>query len=180
VINPTEKRCTKCGEVKDLSMFSKACGGKYYNSYCKKCVALRTKIWYENNKERAKEYRLNYNKNSTKPKEYIIKNRDKVLEWKRNDYFKHKDLILQKQKQKYDNLTREERDILNKKAVIKYSKKREQYRSYGNKSYHKSSKNLDDRYIVQLLNTNLTECQPELIELKRTQIKLLRLIKELD
>jgi hypothetical protein len=44
----------------------------------------------------------------------------------------------------------------------------------------KNALNLTDTYIVKLLKTNLTDCDPIYIEAQRTKIKLIRQIKQLQ
>lgn len=38
------KKCTSCGIIKGLQEFTKASGGNYYRSKCKKCECAKTKI----------------------------------------------------------------------------------------------------------------------------------------
>jgi len=45
---PQSKRCKKCDQTKSLIDFTCSAGG-YYNSYCKKCAAAKSKESYKAN-----------------------------------------------------------------------------------------------------------------------------------
>jgi hypothetical protein len=48
-----EKRCTKCGQTKDVNEFHKDKKGKDgFAFYCKKCVGNKSKRWYEKNRDK--------------------------------------------------------------------------------------------------------------------------------
>lgn len=164
--NITEKKCTKCGEVKSLSMFYKQKGGMYgIASQCKMCINIKTKQWKNNNKdkvyitehnsyitniERVKKYQSEYRKNNkekinTLKKEYRKKNIEKVKEYT---------------KKYYEN---------NKEKIKEYRDKNPE--KYKTKKY---TKNMSDGYIASVLKINIAECPPELIELKRAQLQLKR------
>lgn len=49
-----EKLCKDCATVKPVSEFNYAVGGKWLNSYCKPCTALRSRNYYHNNKGKGK------------------------------------------------------------------------------------------------------------------------------
>jgi len=76
-----EKKCTKCGEVKDFDEFSNAKKGKHgKDSRCRTCV----KEYREANKEKIKQYRKEYYKNNKEKEKkrralYRKKNKDKIL-----------------------------------------------------------------------------------------------------
>lgn len=53
------KRCGACKEVKPVTEFY-CSGDNSYESHCKLCSNLRTRVWYENNKRYAKSYRMKY------------------------------------------------------------------------------------------------------------------------
>ena len=175
------KRCTKCGEVKTLSAFNKQKMGHYPS--CKECrhkyymdnkqrllihrakyreknkekCYLTTKNWRENNKEKVKtNWREYYENNSEKIKEYS-------KQYQKNNSEKIKEYSKQYQKKN--------RKILNKNALIK--------RTNG-------VNNLSKWYVTTLLTktTNLSaddiKKYPMLIEAKRDEIKLIRLIKQLS
>ena len=80
----TEKRCSKCGEMKALSEFSKDSGSKDGLRWgCKACVAAYTKEYYTQHRERAlayaKEYRAaNPEKVAASQKKWARENPEKV------------------------------------------------------------------------------------------------------
>lgn len=83
------KTCTKCGNEKSLSEFHKYIHSKDgYKTICKKCISdiNKTKEVKEKNKEREREWRL--------------KNKDKISEYKKNSYIKNKETILKKNSKK--------------------------------------------------------------------------------
>jgi len=113
--SPTEKKCTKCGEVKDLSMFYKHKLSKYgVTSSCKKCCNEKSIQYIKNNPEKRKVIVANYHKNNTKkrkeyakiykqnnPKYHISwyeKNKDKASLSGKKYREKNRDIILLKHK----------------------------------------------------------------------------------
>ena len=144
------KKCTKCGEVKSLSAFSKdksrksgyhytckCCEKDYIKVYCKaysyvnkEKIKNRLKVYYEANKDEIKSIQKTYKK----------VNKDKIKDYKKNYYEANK-------------------DKLNAHAMDKV-------------------KQLSDGYIAKKLRIPLSDCPPELIELKRAQLKLIRAIKQ--
>lgn len=72
-----QKRCSKCGEVKDVVLFNT------YRSYCKLCQNIRVKEWRLNNldkvKQNIKEHRFNnYPKIKQRINEWRINNKDRI------------------------------------------------------------------------------------------------------
>lgn len=62
------KKCTKCGEVKDRSEFSKSRDGKYgpiLRTDCKECCSARALQWFADNSARANENRRRWNLQKT-------------------------------------------------------------------------------------------------------------------
>lgn len=74
------KICTKCSVEKSLDNFSnkRSKSGKYYpRPICKDCHKQETKLWRENNPEKAKSLRKNnYPKSKEKSSEYYYENKD--------------------------------------------------------------------------------------------------------
>ena len=127
------KICIKCNATKDISKFTFRKDTQKHRNECKTCEAERKKnhrldnlehynelkkqyyienkdlisekmkIFYEENKE----YILN------KRKKYRENNKDKILETKRNSYYRHRESKLEKVKQYYD---------LNKEKIREYKK----------------------------------------------------------
>lgn len=76
------KRCTKCGEIKSVELFSKRKERKSgLRSSCNECQALSTGNWRSKNRDRAREY-------DRKRREL---NPDKVRISSRKSYQKHRD-----------------------------------------------------------------------------------------
>ena len=70
----TEKRCTKCGEVKSIDEFSKCKNRKDgYRAECKSCVSSYNKKYREDNSERL----------AVQKREYAKANRDRINEYKK-------------------------------------------------------------------------------------------------
>lgn len=87
----TEKRCTRCGETKSVSFFSKATRPKdLLKEWCKPCAA----IYYSENRERyrtrwSKYYSDNHQKLLDKRHEYTKQNKDKISAY----YFANRERI---------------------------------------------------------------------------------------
>ena len=160
------KRCTKCGEVKTLSAFNKQKMGHYPS--CKEC---RHK-YYMDNKQRLLIHRAKYReKNKEKcyltTKNWRENNKEKVkTNWR--EYYENNSEKIKEYSKQYQ---KKNRKILNKNALIK--------RTNG-------VNNLSKWYVTTLLTktTNLSaddiKKYPMLIEAKRDEIKLIRLIKQLS
>lgn len=156
------KTCTKCGIEKDESEFHKRSAATISGvvSQCKSCVLKKSKIYYEKNKEKIKEYSRNYFKNNRErcnktSKKWRNKNKDKLRKLKMISYYKnHENCLLQRKHWAEKNA--EKVKNLNKSRSIE----------------------LPDSYIDQQLSLKI---EPELItselrELKRIHIKLKRFI----
>ena len=84
------KKCTKCGEIKHISGYSKNKGRKYgINSYCKECNREYHKQYREDNKEYIKGYK----------KEYYKNNKEIILEKSKTHYENNKEYIKRYQKE---------------------------------------------------------------------------------
>jgi len=82
----TEKKCGKCNEVKDVSLFCKSTNrpnGCGYINLCKQCRSIYNKQYYSSHMGEHAEYRRNY---------YII-NRTLIKKNRREYYLKNKDMI---------------------------------------------------------------------------------------
>lgn len=76
-----EKKCTKCGLLKPVSLFkADARYGGGYSSYCKDCHSLATRRWQEKNKEWLREYR----------KERYNKKKDEINQKRKMNYSQEK------------------------------------------------------------------------------------------
>lgn len=101
------KKCSKCGEVKQVSDFNKNKSNKDgYNGRCKLCIKKykkehyqinkdyiknKSRKWLANNKERAAE----------KHKEYYLANKEHIKEYLNRYYQKNKDIISEYGKEYY-------------------------------------------------------------------------------
>lgn len=133
-----KKRCTKCGEVKDVGEFSKGTRTRDgLKGYCKQCHAIYYAWWYSNNRTARKAY----------SREYSKKNKTRIRE--------------------------REKSCLDKYRTRK--------RKSNNHFAKEGRKELSDRYMKRLLvqrtRLSYSDIPPELVELKREQMKLGRLIK---
>lgn len=126
------KKCTKCGEVKELAEFSPAKDRKpSVSSWCKKCLS-----------NYGKDRRLaDIDKARAIDRKCRIKNAEA-----RRDYAR---AIKEKNREKYLDNRKWERD------------------------------KLSDVYVLSKLAIPVAECPPELIELKREQLRIHRIIKQL-
>ncbi len=122
------KKCSKCGEIKNISEFSACKDSKDGYCYlCKLCEADYIKEYQQKNKERLAEYRKQYAiKNKGKRKEYRDeynkKNKEKIAERKKIYYEKNKQKVCEKAKEFRNK---------NKEYYKKYNKKyREDNRKY--------------------------------------------------
>jgi hypothetical protein len=119
LLNPiTEKTCNICCETKNISEFSIHQTNKDgYNNKCKNCVnsysknyrskniekeLIRSKSYYENNKDKKKKYvELNKGKISERNKKYRKENFEKRSQKQKEYYLNNKDLIKQRNKEYY-------------------------------------------------------------------------------
>ncbi len=168
------KRCTKCGEVKDAACFrvrtekraSRGSGNfKYLNNVCKECDKLIALEYY--NKHRDEDWFKK--KNCNNANRYAKENRDSVNAKKKVYREKPQNRIHRK-----IWLSENKKEVNKKRRVGGASKKYSQ----------KIIANLTDVYVVRHLSGGkdkrrfLAENAPELIELRRQQIKFHRLIKQ--
>lgn len=75
------KKCSKCGEVKTISEFSKAGYGiGKFRAWCKQCVCVSSAAWHKNNLERIHEKKKIYSDAhkhiATKKEKERVKNLD--------------------------------------------------------------------------------------------------------
>ena len=89
------KECKKCKEVMPLTDFSKdSTKSSGISSYCKPCKNKSNKVWQERNRDKIKEYGIEYYKNNKGHKNessrvYYAKNKAEralqIKEWQRNN-----------------------------------------------------------------------------------------------
>lgn len=84
------KICKECEERKDISEFIRCSSYKdNVRNTCKKCGAIKSKKWREENKQKVRDWRE--------------KNREKINIYKKNDYIKNKNKYLEHKKLYYIN-----------------------------------------------------------------------------
>ena len=111
------KRCTKCGEVKDLSAFKKYHRNKDgHDSACKLCDHQ----YYLDNKEHIQRYQ----------KQYVLDNKTKILEAKKKYYLDNKEQISNKAK----IYRKANKDALSVKSKIYCENNKEKRKKYREKN----------------------------------------------
>lgn len=98
----TEKRCSKCKEIKSFSEYFKQTNGKHgLKSYCKECCKIYNLEWYHKNPENAKESKKRWvDANKDKRKEYQIKYKDRQRE---SQYQRHYGITTQDYEEMFSN-----------------------------------------------------------------------------
>lgn len=128
------KRCTKCGEYKELTDFYKRDNGKYYRSSCKQCEIIAARKWNIENAERVKQNRHNVyinnrNQENEDSRKWKRENKKRANElsvlWYQNNQDKS---ILRSREYRKNN-----RDIVNKKTAIWFSKNKNKACEYTRK-----------------------------------------------
>jgi len=152
------KKCSKCGEVKSLSVFYRRSLSKDgYDCICKICKNIALKKWQSKNHTKLKNIREKWLKNNpVKAKEVERKSREKHREkinayhrkWSKNNPDKSRDRV-----KRWRDKNPDKSKAIGLKRV----------------------QNLTNSYVASSLNSNLKDCLLELIELKRVQLKLYRL-----
>lgn len=146
------KRCTKCGEAKPLADFHKQKLGRYgVASTSKSCVRSRSKQYYEQNTKAISDRR----------KKWRQDNKDAFLTRQRKYYAANRDKCLA---------------YHNKHASLNYQKVRETSRL----AQARAVNNLSDGYVKQLLErARVADVPPEILALKREQVRLRRIANKL-
>ena len=172
-----EKRCSKCGEVKQVEEFYKEkCRKDGYRCYCKSCTRIIARQYHDNNKKkernRGKKYRDN-NKEKLKKyqQQYCANNKEKVSNRKKQWSENNKGHIKQEGKQYREN---------NREHIKQY---RENNRDKARLLRNHEVTVAADGYLLNLINGHgiiklkKEDIPPEFIELKRTSLMLKREIK---
>jgi len=100
-----EKKCTVCGESKDLKLFFKEKLGKYgRRSKCKVCFSAATKKWARDNPDKVSAYGKKYRRGNRKKYlaykvKYRLENKEKIKKARREHYWKNRDAILAKKRE---------------------------------------------------------------------------------
>jgi hypothetical protein len=177
------KICTKCGEEKDVSEFclpkTKGLRNRYKKGICKKCKNIQKKEYLRLHPGLAKQYSHRYymNKGKDVMEIYRNKNKEKRKQQQHLARLKRKELPEYKEKNrirqlKYTQNNREKVIEINKKSKIKHRIKRIA-------ELKAMCESANDNYIATVLQMPVKTIRqyPELIESKRVEIKLKRLIK---
>ena len=128
---------------------------------CTKCKDEKSYSEFHKNKEKKDGLRLECKIcHKQDRKEYYLKNKEKEIEY-REKYYKIKENNIKEYSKKYRKINKENLKQKQKQCHKKYSE------------------DLTDGYISVTLNLKKSECPPELIELKRQQLTILRLTKEI-
>ncbi len=147
----TEKRCTKCGEVKGAMAFHKSKHAK--SGLMSQCKLCRNGFY-------RKYHRCNSEKMRTRANEYCKNNPEKVREYRRK--------------------SRQNNDKKIKAADREYYKRNaKKINSRCLKYHHMNCKELSDVYIRHRLKGQNIPMTPENIEVKRQIIQLYRINKQL-
>jgi len=184
------KQCVNCNEEKEIKLFTpdkrsplgvrntckkctKILRGKYQKEYYqlnkeKKKEAAR--LWKLNNEDKVVEYKKEYAK-----LEYVKqKNRDRSNKSYHDNDGKRKQYLKTWYYQNVDTVRKSKRDWFRKNIGIEMSKKREEIHGLSD-SY------LKDRIRIQYgINAESLKYNPEIIELKRFELKVKRYIKQIN
>ena len=115
-----KKKCTGCGETKEVELFIKNTNVKSgIGSLCFICEQKRTKKWRDANKDKVKKYDQTKNKKEYK-KKYYVEHKETITERKRKEYQEDKERYIQKSKE-YRDAHKEE---INERRRLKYKLKK--------------------------------------------------------
>ncbi len=152
------KKCSKCGEVKEISEFNKNkytkdglrcqcrdCGKEYYEAN-KEQIIERSKEYYEDNKEQIKERSKKYQENNKeKRKEYIEEyrknNKEKIAKTQKRYDEDNKEHIQQKSKEYYED----NKEHIQQRHREYYEDNKEQIKEQS-KEYCKNNKEKRNKY----------------------------------
>jgi hypothetical protein len=177
-----ERTCKKCGETKPIEEFYLQPGNKNgYNSECKSCKKIYKADYYRKNIKLIKSKHRIYSQSHKQEKI------DYRREWLKNNPEKAKLMSKKSHERNRENILAYLR-IYQKTHKNKLNEKSKLWaRNHPNKEkikHQRYVKSLCDGYIIEQLfrNTGLLKSKikehPELIEVKRIQIKLKRLANE--
>lgn len=155
------KKCTKCGELKVVTDFSKATK-LAFSSVCKKCAAARMRSYYERNPGYAKAASAKRRKENP---ESVRKAREKHKKTEKYKQTKEKFLKRYKESGKAS------------KNSVEWGKKHRDKRAEQQRKYNRA---LSNAYVAATLGISVCECPSGLIEAKREQLQIHRLSRELN
>ncbi len=190
------KRCTGCGVVKCVSLFYKSKLGKFDRaSKCSDCTIKYTREYRKENQaalnaKQRKYYEENRSAVKVMQRKYCKENQD-IIKAQKRKYYKENQAALNAKQRKY---RKENQAALNAKQR-KYRKENQDVIKARQRKYRKENQDvikvqqrkycdeLHDNYVSYLLKIETKgidfEITPEMIELKRLQVTLKRLKKEI-
>lgn len=126
------KRCSKCGEIKNVTDFYKRIDSTDgYRSHCKQCTVTASKKYRDANKER---YRNRW-------KEYSKENREKILEYHINYREEHPDKVKKSRKKHYE-ANKEKYAEMHK---LRYEQNKEEISNYCKQYYIDNKERISNR-----------------------------------
>lgn len=192
------KFCTKCGVEKELREFRSSTKSEkvIYRADCRVCecdarkkfnkenrlrLYEKQKVYRQQNKDKVKLWATSW-RNSNKEKkaefdkEYRGKNKDKIRARKKEYQLENRVRISDRRKELYDETKRLKKSNYDKKYVsLNRDKIRKKQKLYNTRSRDE----LKNNYVKAVLRTSNTPITPEIIELKREQLTVLRLKNKL-
>lgn len=163
MIAENKKVCRRCKEEKTVNDFHLQKGGKYgVRSICKRCGLKYAAQYRKNNQENIKRYSLEYRKNNPEKVKNIFQN------WRNSN--------LEKDKNRHKNYYDNNRELALSRTRTWRKNNSDKLKEYDNLV----RENMYPSYVSGILNNLQIPITPETIELKRTQIKLKRIIKILQ
>lgn len=163
---PETKVCSKCGQRKELIEFYRNKKSKDGFAYqCKQCADAYSISYRDENKEKLKAYiKARYVENKEKQKDYLKSYREA-----------NKEKLVAKGKA-YCEANKEKRGAYLKSY---YASNKDKQLDRAKSWREESSKEINDSYCSTVLNIRVKDATPEILELKRQQLKLHRLTKQL-
>lgn len=151
------KKCLRCLEDRPRTSFYMDKSRKDgLGSYCKECALIKSKKWYLENTDKAKENNKNWVKNNPE-KNLAIKKR-----WDQENTESRRIGAIARRSSILDNASKW-RKINKDKVAARYYKRRDL---------------LTNSYVALVMRMKVSECPAELISAKRVHIQIMRLIKE--
>ena len=184
------KQCNKCKEIKEFVLFKKQFarwttkdGVKHKKrtyKICKECDNKYNRDYHNKNKARINEtkriiYWNDHEKTLKDRAAFRDSHREATTEYQKKYHQENKKTIAQRNKEWVKNNPEKKR-----KAANKYACKPE-IKIKGSLKSKKAVKNLEDRYVKDIIvkRTSLTraDISDELVEIKREQLKILRILR---
>lgn len=167
-----ERTCKKCGKTKIIEEFVKDKKSLYgYRHECKKCYAQlnlkRCRKWRDAHKEQAKQNN----------KIWRMNHPDKVAQYRRNREGKVGREYLKRVSKEYYHRSIKNKEYKEKLQLRSKKVSAEKRKEYNNKRMHSDAYVLQNISLSSRVPISVIREYPELIELKRIQLRLLTLIK---